>query len=122
MALSSGPTPFTVDENVMGAVIGMVTVTDADDARHPHGQHTYTFEVDGEASDQFEITADGYLKLKDDASLNHETASQITLTVTATDMAVSEPAEGEDATTASVSEEIHHQGQGRGSRRRPRCQ
>ena len=96
----------TVDENVMGAVIGMVTVTDADDARHPHGQHTFTFEVDGEASDQFEVTADGYLKLKDDASLNHETASQITLTVTATDMAVSEPAEGEDPTTASKSEEF----------------
>ena len=96
----------TVDENDMGAVIGMLTVTDADDARHPHGQHVFTFEVDGEASDQFEVTADGYLKLKDDASLNHETASQITLTVTATDMAVSEPAEGDDPTTASKSQEF----------------
>ena len=96
----------TVDENDMGAVIGMVTVTDADDARHPHGQHTFTFAVDGEASDQFEITADGYLKLKDDMSLNHEDAAEITLTVTATDMAVSEPAEGEDPTTGSASEDF----------------
>jgi len=96
----------TIDENDMGAVIGKVTVTDADDARHPHGMHTFTFEVNGEASEDFEVNADGYLKLKDDASLNHEDAAEITLTVTATDMAVSEPEEGEDPTTGSASTDI----------------
>ena len=96
----------TVDENDMGAVIGMVTVTDTDDARHPHGQHAFTFTVDGEADDRFEISEDGHVKLKDDASLNYEDGASITLTITATDMAVSEPAEGEDPTTGSASTDI----------------
>ena len=96
----------TVDENDMGAVIGMVTVTDADDARHPHGQHTFTFTVDGEADERFEMSEDGHVKLKDDASLNYEDGASITLTITATDMAVSEPAEGEDPTTGSASTDI----------------
>ena len=97
----------TIPENEVGAVIGMVTVTDADDARHPHGQHTFTFTVDGVTDDRFEVTADGYLKLKDedeegeDVSLNHEDAATITLTITATDKAVGAADEaGEDADEA----------------------
>ena len=46
------------------------------------------------------------LKLKDDASLNHEDGATIVLTVTATDMMVGELGEGEDATTKSISREI----------------
>ena len=92
-----------VAENEDGAVIGMLTLADPDDARHPHGQHTYTFEVDGEADDRFEVNADGYLKLKDDQSLNYEVEDEIALTVIATDMTVGEPEEDEDDTTESIS-------------------
>ena len=97
----------TIPENEVGAVIGMLTVTDADDARHPHGQHTFTFTVDGVTDDRFEVTADGYLKLRDkdeegeDVSLNHEDAATITLTITAMDKTVGAADEaGEDADAA----------------------
>ena len=99
-------TAVEVDENAKGAVLGSVRVHDADDARHPHGQHDYTFEVDGEADDRFEVTEDGHLKLKDDAHLNFEAGEEITLKITATDRQVTAPAEGEDPTNASVSQSI----------------
>ena len=103
-------TAVEVEENAEGAVLGTVRVNDEDDARHPHGQHDYTFEVDGKADDRFEVTADGQLKLKDDASLDHEdydeTDGEITLKITATDRQVTAPAEGEDPTTGSASQSI----------------
>ena len=91
-----------VDENDEGAVLGLLKVTDEDDARHPHGMHTYTFMVDGEEDDRFEVDMDGNLKLKDDESLNHEDDAEVVLTVTATDMAVGD----DDSDTESVSLEI----------------
>ena len=91
-----------VDESDEGAVLGLLKVTDEDDARHPHGMHTYTFMVDGEADSRFEVDMDGNLKLKDDESLNHEDDDEIVLTVTATDMAVGD----DDSDTESVSLEI----------------
>ena len=98
-------TAVEVDENAEGAVLGTVRVHDDDDARHPHGQHDFTFEVDGEADDRFEV-ADGQLKLKDDESLNFEAGDEITLKITATDRQVTPSAEGEDPTNASVSQSI----------------
>ena len=91
-----------VDENDEGAVLGLLKVTDEDDARHPHGMHTYTFMVDGEEDDRFEVDMDGNLKLKDDESLNHEDDAEVVLTVTATDMAVGD----DDSDTESASLEI----------------
>ena len=80
----------------------MLKVTDEDDARHPHGMHTYAFMVDGEADSRFEVDMDGNLKLKDGESLNHEDDDEFVLKVTATDMAVGD----DDSDTASVSLEI----------------
>lgn len=75
-------TEVNVDENAMGVELGSVYLRDPDDARHPHGQHEYSF-----SDDRFEV-ADGMLKLKADASLDRETdGSEIDLTITATDMA-----------------------------------
>ena len=99
-------TEVNVDENDKGTVLGLLKVTDEDDPRHPHGQHEYSFMVDGKASDKFEVDMDGNLKLKDDMYLNHEDGDEITLTVTATDMHVTEPGEGEDHTTGSISLDI----------------
>ena len=93
-------TEVDVDENHEGAVLGELRVTDEDDPRHPHGMHTYTFMVDGEDDDRFEVDMDGNLKLKDDESLDHEDDDEFVLTVTATDMAVG------DGDTESVSLEI----------------
>ena len=64
-----------VDENDMGTVIGAVSATD------PDADDSHTFEV---SDDRFEV-ADGMLKLKDDASLDHEAAGTVTVTVTVTD-------------------------------------
>ena len=99
-------TAVEVDENAKGAVLGTVRVHDVDDARHPHGQHDFTFEVDGEADDRFEVTEDGQLKLKDDESLNFEAGEEITLKITATDRHVTEPDEDEEHTTGSASQSI----------------
>ena len=95
-----------VAENEAGAVLGTLILRDPDDARHPHGQHEYTFMVGDAADTRFEVSDDGMLKLKDDASLNHEDGAKIVLTVTATDMMVGELGEGEDPTTESISREI----------------
>ncbi len=97
-------TAVEVDENAKGAVLGTVRVHD-DDARHPHGQHDYTFEVDGKADDRFEVV-DGQLKLKDDASLDFEAGDEITLKITATDRHVTAPGEDEDSTPGSISQSI----------------
>ena len=87
-------TEVNVDENDSGAVLGSVFLRDPDDARHPHGMHTYTFMVDGEADTRFEVDMDGNLRLKADASLDREEdGREIDLTVTATDMAEGDAAE-----------------------------
>ena len=99
-------TAVEVDENAKGAVLGKIRVTDDDDPRHPHGMHDFTFEVDGEADDRFEVDEDGYLKLKDDESLNHEANDEFSLKITATDRHVTEPGEDEDHTNASASQSI----------------
>ncbi|MGI9276176.1 MAG: VCBS domain-containing protein, partial [Endozoicomonas sp.] len=65
----------TVDENDAGAVIGQLTVTDAD------ASNTHSFSVD---DSRFEVVS-GQLKLKDGISLNHESASTLAVNVTATD-------------------------------------
>ena len=96
-------TEVNIDENAMGTELGTLVLRDPDFPQHPHGQHEYTFTVDGADDDRFEVV-DGMLKLKDDASLDREEdGSQIELIVTATDMQVHAPAEGEDPTTESIS-------------------
>ena len=102
--VTSVVTAVTVAENAMGAGFGMVTVEDVDNAMHPHGQHTFTFEVDGESSDKFEVV-EGMLKLKDDQELNFEdfTDGEFELTITATDMYVTAPGEDEEDTRGSTS-------------------
>ena len=91
-----------VPEGREGFVLGLLKVTDEDDPRHPHGQHTYSFMVDGEADTRFEVDMDGNLKLKDDEELDHEDDDEFVLKVTATDMAVGD----DDSDTESVSLEI----------------
>ncbi|KOR32988.1 hypothetical protein TI05_03815, partial [Achromatium sp. WMS3] len=66
---------LTVDENAAGSVIGDLTTTDADAG----DTHTYTVN-----DDRFEIVA-GQLKLKDDQTLDHETAATVDVTITAKD-------------------------------------
>ncbi|MCY4341289.1 MAG: Ig-like domain-containing protein [Gammaproteobacteria bacterium] len=77
-----------VKENDKGAVLGRLYVTDDDDARHPHGQHDFTFEVGGKKDDRFEVVG-GMLKLKGDESdgeaLDFEKDGNVVLKVTATD-------------------------------------
>ncbi|MEM8987035.1 MAG: LamG-like jellyroll fold domain-containing protein [Pseudomonadota bacterium] len=64
-----------VTENVTGAVIGNVSVTDANSV----DAHTITVD-----DSRFEVV-DGQLKLKDGVSLDYETASSVALEITATD-------------------------------------
>ena len=81
-------TEVNVDENASGEELGSIYLRDPDDARHPHGQHEYSF-----SDDRFEVVG-GMLKLKADASLDRETdGSEIDLTITATDMAEGDAAE-----------------------------
>ncbi|MDP7215292.1 MAG: cadherin-like domain-containing protein, partial [Rhodospirillales bacterium] len=66
---------LSVAENAAGAVVGSLSVTDVDDG----DSHTFTV-----SDNRFEVV-DGALKLKDGESLDHETESSLTVTVTATD-------------------------------------
>ena len=102
--VTSVVTAVTVPENAMGASFGMVSVEDVDNAMHPHGQHMFTFEVDGEADERFEVV-DGRLKLKDDQVLDYEEFEDgtFTLKVTAKDMYVTAPGEDEEDTRGSAS-------------------
>ncbi|WP_119303159.1 DUF4114 domain-containing protein [Dongia deserti] len=63
------------NENAAGAIIGSLTVAD------PDQNDTQTFEV---SDDRFEIV-NGQLKLKDGASLDHESEPTVDVTLTATD-------------------------------------
>ena len=96
----------TVKENVDGTELGMLRVRDVDDDRHPHGQHEYTFMVDGETDDRFEVTADGTLKLKDDKSLNYEDDTEFVLVITATDMAVGDDDDDTESATLRLTIKI----------------
>ncbi|MEM6694915.1 MAG: carbohydrate-binding domain-containing protein [Pseudomonadota bacterium] len=62
-------------ENTPGAVVGLITVEDAD------AQDSHEFSL---SDDRFEVIG-GVVKLKDGVTLDHETEAQITLEVTATD-------------------------------------
>ncbi|MEM1386436.1 MAG: carbohydrate-binding domain-containing protein [Pseudomonadota bacterium] len=62
-------------ENTPGAVVGLITVEDAD------AQDSHEFSL---SDDRFEVIG-GVVKLKDGVALDHETEAQITLEVTATD-------------------------------------
>ncbi len=73
MALDS----TTVAENAAGAVIGALSVTDAD------AGDTHTFTV---SDSRFEVV-DGNLKLKDGVSLDYESEATVDVSVTATDSA-----------------------------------
>lgn len=66
---------MTIDENASGGTIGQVVVVDAD----PADQFTFTVS-DG----RFEVS-NGFFRLRDGISLNHELAQTIELTITATD-------------------------------------
>nr|VFJ51563.1 MAG: VCBS repeat-containing protein [Candidatus Kentron sp. DK] len=66
---------FSVQENLEGAIIGALKVSDANGS----DSHTYTV-----SDDRFEIDS-GNLKLKPGISLNHESSDNLSLTVTATD-------------------------------------
>jgi VCBS repeat-containing protein len=80
IALSSSQ----VAENAPGAVIGVLTTTDpdaGDTARYSLSDSRFEVVVSDE---RFEVVGD-VLKLKDGQSLDHEAASSLTLTVTATD-------------------------------------
>jgi hypothetical protein len=67
----------TVAENVSGVVIGTLQVTD------PDAGDSHSFQV---SDSRFEVV-DGQLKLKADASLDHEAEPSVNVTVTATDSA-----------------------------------
>ncbi|MEO1100244.1 MAG: LamG-like jellyroll fold domain-containing protein [Pseudomonadota bacterium] len=66
---------LSVDENAEGAVVGTLSSFD------PDVGDTVTYTV---SDDRFEVVGDE-LKLKDDASLDHEEAESLDVTVTATD-------------------------------------
>ena len=83
-------TSVEVEENKEAAEIGQLRVDDDDDASHPHGQHMFTFKVDGEDDDRFEAAPSGehyMLKLKDGQELDFENyeGGEFVLEVTATD-------------------------------------
>ena len=74
ISLSNG----SVDENVAGAEVGTLTVTDPDDPTGSFGMHSLA------VSDwRFEVV-DGALKLKPGFILDHEAGESVTVTVTAT--------------------------------------
>ena len=96
ISVADGTTPdnmmasSTVDENVMGALLGEITLSDQDEG------DTHTLTV---SDDRFEAKQDPeggwWLKLKDDISLDHEAAATVTVTVTVTD-------DGDPAMSAST--------------------
>jgi len=66
---------LSLDENVAGAEVGTLAASD------PDASDSHTFSVD---DGRFEVVGD-MLKLKDSMSLDHETESEVTLNITATD-------------------------------------
>ncbi len=78
--VNEGPTKVSlsdtsISEGLAGGVVGTVTTTDPDAG----DQHSYTV-----SDSRFEVV-DGQLKLKDGVSLDYESRSTVSLTVTATD-------------------------------------
>jgi hypothetical protein len=86
---------LTIEENAEGAVIGSLSVTDADAG----DTHTYTV-----SDDRFEVV-EGQLKLKEGVSLDHEEAGNIAVEVTATDLAGNAYSETLTIEVADVNEE-----------------
>ncbi len=75
----------TVAEDADGALVGVVTVDDADNPNEPFGQHTYIV-----SDPRFEVVSVGgqaQLRLIASQSVNFEDESQITLSIRATDSA-----------------------------------
>ncbi|MCY4341576.1 MAG: VCBS domain-containing protein [Gammaproteobacteria bacterium] len=85
------PASSTVAENAKGALLGQITLSD------PDKDDMHNVEVVGD--DRFEATKDDeggwWLKLKDEASLDHEAAATVAVTVRVTDF-------GEPARSASA--------------------
>ncbi|WP_088891945.1 VCBS domain-containing protein [Leptolyngbya ohadii] len=67
----------TIDEDTDGAIVGQLTVVDADRG------DTHTFTVDNDA--RFEVDASGNLRLKAGQQINYETEPVVNLIITATD-------------------------------------
>ena len=69
-----GITPAAIVENIRGAVVGAISVTDVDSTSHVLSVNDARFEV-----------VNGVLKLKDAQSLDFDTEPTVTVSVTATD-------------------------------------
>ena len=68
----------SIDENTAGMAVGILTTSDVD----PGDSHTYS--LSGSDAASFEVV-NGELKLKTGVTVNYETNSTLTVTVTATD-------------------------------------
>ena len=88
------PPGSTVAENSPGAVVGVVSVADADP------DDTHSFSVD---DPRFEVV-NGELKLLDGVALDFETEPVVTLTITATDPAGASISEAVDVGVTNVNE------------------
>ncbi len=97
----------SVSENLAGATIGTITVTDPDDPSEPFGMHSLAVEEDyGEGyvtSTRFEIVGNE-LKLKPGVSLNHEAEPTVTVRIRATDGGGLELASNVSITVEDVNE------------------
>jgi hypothetical protein len=83
--VNDAPTAITIsslvfDENVLGASIGTITVSDSDSS------DDFTYTISGNDKDFFEVV-NGTLKLIDTAAADYEAKSSFSITITATDSA-----------------------------------
>ena len=105
-----------VDENVEGEVLGRLRVIDKDDARHPHGQHEFSFESGGKKDDRFEARQDAeggwWLALKADKKLDFEKYEdgEFVLEVTATDNKGAEDEDARESVSAEITIEVGDEG------------
>ncbi|MEO1242641.1 MAG: cadherin domain-containing protein [Pseudomonadota bacterium] len=72
---------LSVPEDTTGAVVATLAVTD------PDAGDTHTFTVDDDRFEVVDVDGEPVLKLKDDASLDHETETNVAVSVTVTDAA-----------------------------------
>ena len=89
-----------IAENVEGAVVGQLSVTDLDAGDSHH------FEI---SDDRFEVV-DGTVKLKDGVSLNHDDAASVSFDVTATDSAGASFTQSFDIMVADMPDISHDTG------------
>ena len=92
----------SIDENTTGAVIGTLSTTDLDG---DFDSHSYT--LSGTGSELFEIDSSHQLKLKDTVSLDYETQSSYTVTVTTTDSGSLSYSEGFIVNVEDVAETVN---------------